>query len=139
MGGVLSSCRLSHEGGLTAIPAGGEFGGESVRLWCTELFACRFVVCAASVMCVCVCVCLCVCACACYTSATEASLPLQPMDTEDVSQLRPKSSRAPPLSPESECFVHLLVLLFLIDGGEMEQVRLAQKRNRRGRGREGGC
>ena len=60
----------------------------------------------------------------CYkaTSATKTCLPLQPMDTEDVSQLRPKSSRAPPLSPESECFVHLLVLLFLIDGGELEQV-----------------
>ena len=59
------------------------------------------------------------------------------MDTEESSQLRPKSSRAPPLSPESECFVHLLVLVFLIDGGGLEQVWTGEKEERRRRKGEG--
>ena len=69
--------------------------------------------------------------------------PFQPMDTA-ASSSRPRSTRGSPLSSESECFLHLLVLLLLLDVGNLEQVR-ERERGREGRregeregGREGG-
>jgi 26S proteasome regulatory subunit N3 len=43
----------------------------------------------------------------------------EPMDTSS----RPRSTRGMTLSCESECFLHLLVLLLVLDGGNLDQAR----------------
>lgn len=55
------------------------------------------------------------------------------METEDVSQFRPRSSRSGQMVilPELDVFIHLLILLRMIDEERMEKVR-------REGGREGG-
>ena len=48
---------------------------------------------------------------------------LQPMETEDVSQYRPRSSKTgqPLILPELDIFVHLLVLLRMLDEERMDK------------------
>ena len=65
------------------------------------------------------------------------------METEDVSQYRPRSSRSGQMVilPELDVFIHLLILLRMIDEERMEKVRGERgKEGRRegGRWREGG-
>ena len=59
------------------------------------------------------------------------------METEDVSQYRPRSSRSGQMVilPELDVFIHLLILLRMIDEERMEKVR--GERGKEGR-REGG-
>lgn len=47
----------------------------------------------------------------------------EPMDSGDspIPPLRPKSARSQPLLPELEAYLHLLVLLHLLDGGKHER------------------
>lgn len=48
------------------------------------------------------------------------------METEDVSQYRPRSSKTgqPLILPELDIFVHLLILLRMLDEERMDKVRL---------------
>jgi 26S proteasome regulatory subunit N3 len=49
----------------------------------------------------------------------------EPMDTEDVSQYRPRSSKTgqPVVLPELDIFVHLLILLRILDDEQMDQAK----------------
>lgn len=48
------------------------------------------------------------------------------METEDVSQYRPRSSKTgqPVILPELDIFVHLLILLRMLDEKRMEKVKI---------------
>ena len=46
----------------------------------------------------------------------------EPMDAEDA-HIRPKSTRAPPPPPEVECFVHVLVVVLLLDRNNLQQAQ----------------
>jgi hypothetical protein len=55
----------------------------------------------------------------------------EPMDAEEVSQYRPRSSKTgqPVILPELDIFVHLLILLRMLDQERLEKV---EKKNSQG-------